>query len=58
MLQNDLGLAAMMDLTDRWSWTVSHELALGYERILALGGNYEQAHHTNYGLTGQVWQGR
>jgi hypothetical protein len=47
------GLALSQRLNDKWS----HEFALGYERILVLGGNYERAHYANYGLTGQVWEG-
>lgn len=46
-------LAFSQRLNEKWS----HELSLGYERILVLGGNYQRAHHANYGLTGQVWQG-
>jgi hypothetical protein len=46
-------LALSQRLNDKWS----HEFALGYERILVLGGNYERAHYANYGLTGQVWEG-
>ena len=32
-------------------------MALGYEKVLTLGGRYNQAHYLNYGLTGQVWEG-
>lgn len=46
-------LALSQRLNDRWS----HELSLGYERVLVLGGNYELAHYANYGLTGKVWEG-
>jgi hypothetical protein len=31
MLQNDLGLAATMDLTDRWSWTLNYTFTKTYD---------------------------
>jgi hypothetical protein len=46
-------LALAQRLNEAWS----HELSLGYERVLSLGGNYQLAHYANYGITGEVWQG-
>ena len=44
-------------LSQRLNQNWSHEVALGYEKVLSLGGRYNQAHYFNYGLTGQVWEG-
>lgn len=46
-------LALSQRLNEKWS----HEFALGYERVHFLGGNYQLAHYTNYGITGEVWSG-
>lgn len=54
---DDRSVYYSLALTQRLNEIWSHELSLGYERVLSLGGNYQLAHYANYGITGEVWQG-
>ncbi|MCX6855199.1 MAG: hypothetical protein NTV80_09855 [Verrucomicrobia bacterium] len=46
-------VAFTQKLNELWS----HELAVGYENVLGLGGFYNRAHYINYGMTGKVRKG-
>jgi hypothetical protein len=46
-------VAFTQKLNELWS----HELAVGYENVLGLGGFYNRAHYINYGMTGKVGKG-